>query len=74
MIVPNDCILNIHFPVGKKFVMVKMAFRRGEDSEDVLRTFFLQEDVPIYMETPILCATHYLLKDQSLLRDEKYTC
>ena len=74
MIVAQDVSLHFQFPVGKKYVLVKLHFQHGEDSEDVLRAFFVQEDIPVYLEIPILALADQMLKDPELHKDETEKC
>lgn len=71
MIIADDVSLHFQFPVGKKYVIVRIDFKHGDDSEDVLRAFFVQEDIPVYLEMPILATVDRLLKDPAVLAKER---
>ena len=66
MIVARSTTLRFKFAVGKKYVLVEVNLRQGEDSEEALRAFFVQEDIPVYLEIPILATADRLLKDPAL--------
>jgi len=67
MLVPQDIVVTLRFPVGRKFAIVTVQFLRGDDSDDVLRAFFVKEDVPVYLEASLLAAVHRLLQQDGLL-------
>lgn len=71
MLVGKDCTVNLRFPVGRKYVIVAISFKQGEDSEDILRTFLLKENIPIYLENSLLAVVHNFLLDDMFLQEER---
>lgn len=67
MLVPQDLSVTLRFPVGRKFAIVTLQFLRGDDSDDVLRAFFVKEDIPVYLEASLLAAVHRLLQQDGLV-------
>lgn len=74
MIIPKDVTLHFQFPVGKKYVLVRLSLKHGEDSEDVLRAFFVQEDIPVNLEIPILVSADRILNDPDLYKEDVENC
>lgn len=70
MIVARDTELQFRFPVGKQYVIVALHLKHGDDAEEALRSFFVQEDIPVYMEMPILATAHRILNDPDVISDQ----
>lgn len=61
---PADVECTLRFSIGLKFAIVTINFRKGEDCAESLRRFFIEEDIPPYLELPILNAVRNLLEEE----------
>lgn len=55
--------VTFHFNVGKKLALLTMPFEKGEDSHETMKKFFHEEDIPVYLEAPILGALENLFQE-----------
>lgn len=63
-VVLSDQTIALRFNVGKKYVMLSVNLKKGEDIEKIVKEILEMEQIPVYLELSILSSIHSLLKEE----------
>lgn len=65
LIAPRDVQFTLRFAVGQRFCVATIRLERDEDAADVLRKFFAQENIPVYLHDSIYSTVRELIWEEA---------
>jgi len=61
---PSTLTISLRFTVGAHTALATLTFEKGDDALDLLRRFFAEENIPVYLHDNIINSVRTLFQEQ----------